>query len=267
MTLNRYFFISSRGQTENHPMVSQDSSRRVELAQSCFVSQNASSAAVFSPPLLRGEPGSCSHSLESLNTIKKGELSQRIQLSCWLDRPERIPACWGCCITLPADWLLSTQEGRNLGRASKRQAVFFKERSFTLSASNYTTARPSLWCVYVHGTPPLTPFLLISVQRLPLCLHHHLFILVCLLSLPQVTTSAACFHWNIFCERRAAGRQGCWRAALMSAWGWVQGGGEGERVRESINMCQETQTSAAEKLSQSEKFFHFFKSKKIQFFL
>lgn len=37
MTLNRYFFISSRGQTENHPMVSQDSSRRVELAQSCFV--------------------------------------------------------------------------------------------------------------------------------------------------------------------------------------------------------------------------------------
>ena len=47
----------------------------------------------------------------------------------------------------------------------------------------------------------------------------------------------------------------------MPAWGWVQGGGEGERVRESINMCQETQTSAAEKLSQSEKFFHFFKSK------
>lgn len=53
----------------------------------------------------------------------------------------------------------------------------------------------------------------------------------------------------------------------MSAWGWVQGGGEGEMVRESINMCQETQTSAAEKLSQSEKFFHFFKSKKILFFL
>lgn len=111
MTLNRYFFISSRGQTENHPMVSQDSSRRVELAQSCFISQNASSAAVFSPPLLRGEPGSCRNSLESLNAIKKGELSQRIQLSCWLDRPERIPACWGCGHYSPC-WLTPQHPGR-----------------------------------------------------------------------------------------------------------------------------------------------------------
>lgn len=84
-------------------------------------------------------------------------------------------------------------------------------------------------CVYVHGTPLLTLFLLISFQRLPLCLHHHLFIPVCLPSLPQVTTSAGCFHWNIFCERRAAGRQGCCRAGLMSAWGLGAGrerGGE-----------------------------------------
>lgn len=153
--------------------------------------------------------------------------------------------------------------------------MLFKERSFTLSASNYTTPRPSLWGVYVHVTAFLThslPSLAFNVSPLAPCfsyhfsvspcLLHHLFVLVslppCLSSLPQVTTSAGCFHWNIFLERLGFS---CREAGLLRSWSNVRlGMGAGREwgvgVRESINMCQETQASMVEKMSQRELFFH-----------
>lgn len=233
-------------------------------AQNCFLSQNSSSAAVFSPRLLRGEPGSCRNSLESLTRSKKASWVKEFSSPVGSTGLSVCQHAEATGIILPADWLLSTQEGRNPGRASKRQAVFFKERSFTLSASNYTMARPSLWCVSMctgrlfslssssfHFSVSPSAFTIISSSRS-----------VCRLSLrsPHLQAVSTGIYFA------SVGLQGGRAAAELVSCRhgvWVQGG----RAGESINMCQETQASTVETLSHSEKFLHFFKSKKILFFL
>lgn len=102
----------------------------------------------------------------------------------------------------PADWLWSTHRGRNRGRTSKRQAGIFKKRSFILSASNYTTPGPSLWCVSVYVTriplpsPPLfPPTLRFSCDFSP-SLRYHLCL--CVSSSPSVSTPSGYHICRLF---------------------------------------------------------------------
>lgn len=159
-------------------------------------------------------------------------------------------------ITNPADWLCKCNRGRNRGAVgrSNRQT---KEQSYTSSALNYITPQPSLWCVSVYLTlfsvlsciPSYLSFLLLSLPPLLLCL----FLPVWLHSL-RLPHLQAVFHWNIFLEildlnYKEVGLSKSW------IWRWWWWG-------ESINMCQETQVSMVEQMSQKEWFFHLIHIKK-----
>lgn len=162
-------------------------------------------------------------------------------------------------ITNPADWLCKCNRGRNRGVVgrSNRQT---KEQSYTSSALNYITPQPSLWCVSVYLT--LLPFLLRPFLYSLLPLFSPAFTATtafvslppCLTSLPQVTTSAGCFPLEYISEildlnYKEVGLSKSW---IWKWWWWG----------ESMNMCQETQVSMVEQMSQKEWFFHLIHIKK-----
>lgn len=108
--------------------------------------------------LFRGEPGSCWYLSEPLSTINKLGWVKEFRSLVGLTGPSAYLHAGATGIIHPADWLCSTKEGMNWGRTSKSQAMLFKEHSFTLSGSNYTTPAPRLClCVWnaFHSLPSL----------------------------------------------------------------------------------------------------------------